>query len=71
MSLFKPVENYLLGNRTLSLSHAHTHTHTSPGMPEMLSPGAALVGAGLGKDVALVTDGRFSGASHGMQQSLQ
>lgn len=34
-------------------------------MPEMLSPGAALVGAGLGKTVALVTDGRFSGASHG------
>ncbi len=38
----------------------------SPGMPEMLSPGAALVGAGLGKDVALITDGRFSGASHGI-----
>ena len=38
-------------------------------MPEMLSPGAALVGAGLGKTVALVTDGRFSGASHG--RSLQ
>jgi len=38
----------------------------SPGMPEMLSPGAALVGAGLGKKVALVTDGRFSGASHGI-----
>ena len=38
----------------------------SPGMPEMLSPGSALVGAGLGKDVALVTDGRFSGASHGI-----
>ena len=35
-------------------------------MPEMLSPGAALVGAGLGADVALVTDGRFSGASHGI-----
>ena len=35
-------------------------------MPEMLSPGAALVGAGLGKDVALVTDGRFSGATHGL-----
>lgn len=34
-------------------------------MPEMLSPGAALVGAGLGQTVALVTDGRFSGASHG------
>ena len=31
----------------------------SPGMPEMLSPGSALVGAGLGKHVALVTDGRF------------
>ena len=38
----------------------------SPGMPEMLSPGGALVGAGLGKKVALVTDGRFSGASHGI-----
>jgi len=38
----------------------------SPGMPEMLSPGAALVGAGMGKYVALVTDGRFSGASHGI-----
>lgn len=32
----------------------------------MLSPSASLVGAGLGKDVALVTDGRFSGASHGI-----
>ena len=32
----------------------------------MLSPGAALVGVGLGKTVALVTDGRFSGASHGI-----
>lgn len=38
----------------------------SPGMPEMLSPGAALIGAGLGADVALITDGRFSGASHGI-----
>lgn len=38
----------------------------SPGMPEMLSPGAVLVGAGLGTSVALVTDGRFSGASHGI-----
>ena len=32
----------------------------------MLGPGAALIGAGLGKSVALVTDGRFSGASHGI-----
>ena len=36
-----------------------------PGMPEMLKPSAALMGAGLGGDVALVTDGRFSGGSHG------
>eukprot|EP00929_Paragymnodinium_shiwhaense_P007968 TRINITY_DN111898_c0_g1_i1.p1 TRINITY_DN111898_c0_g1~~TRINITY_DN111898_c0_g1_i1.p1 ORF type:complete len:597 (-),score=147.27 TRINITY_DN111898_c0_g1_i1:176-1966(-) len=38
----------------------------APGMPEMLSPGAAMVGAGLGKYCPLVTDGRFSGASHGI-----
>jgi dihydroxy-acid dehydratase len=38
----------------------------APGMPEMLSPGAALVGQNLGKKVPLVTDGRFSGASHGI-----
>lgn len=37
-----------------------------PGMPEMLSPSSALIGAGLGKTVALVTDGRFSGATHGI-----
>ncbi|MEM6961400.1 MAG: dihydroxy-acid dehydratase, partial [Myxococcota bacterium] len=36
-----------------------------PGMPEMLSPTSVLMGAGLGKEVALVTDGRFSGGSHG------
>ncbi|ODQ64305.1 dihydroxy-acid dehydratase [Nadsonia fulvescens var. elongata DSM 6958] len=36
-----------------------------PGMPEMLKPSAALMGYGLGKDVALLTDGRFSGGSHG------
>ena len=36
-----------------------------PGMPEMLKPTAMLMGAGLGKDVAFMTDGRFSGASHG------
>ena len=35
------------------------------GMPEMLKPSSALMGAGLGNDVALVTDGRFSGGSHG------
>jgi dihydroxy-acid dehydratase len=37
-----------------------------PGMREMLSPSSALIGAGLGKEVALITDGRFSGGSHGI-----
>jgi dihydroxy-acid dehydratase len=36
-----------------------------PGMPEMLKPTSLIMGAGLGKDVALITDGRFSGGSHG------
>jgi len=36
-----------------------------PGMPEMLTPTSAIMGAGLGNDVALITDGRFSGGSHG------
>jgi dihydroxy-acid dehydratase len=37
----------------------------APGMPEMLKPTSAIMGAGLGNDVALITDGRFSGGSHG------
>jgi dihydroxy-acid dehydratase len=37
----------------------------APGMPEMLKPTSVLMGEGLGKDVALITDGRFSGGSHG------
>ena len=36
-----------------------------PGMPEMLTPTSAIMGAGMGQDVALITDGRFSGGSHG------
>ena len=36
-----------------------------PGMPEMLTPTSAIMGVGLGADVALITDGRFSGGSHG------
>ena len=36
-----------------------------PGMPEMLTPTSAIMGAGLGQDCALITDGRFSGGSHG------
>lgn len=37
----------------------------SPGMPEMLTPTSAIMGAGLGNEVALITDGRFSGGTHG------
>lgn len=37
----------------------------APGMPEMLKPTSLIIGAGLGKDVALITDGRFSGGTHG------
>lgn len=36
-----------------------------PGMPEMLTPSSAIMGAGLGDSLALITDGRFSGGSHG------
>ena len=36
-----------------------------PGMPEMLTPTSAIMGAGLGKECAFITDGRFSGGSHG------
>jgi dihydroxy-acid dehydratase len=41
-----------------------------PGMPEMLQPTSAIMGAGLGNDVALITDGRFSGGSHGFVVGL-
>ena len=37
----------------------------APGMPEMLKPTSAIMGQGLGKKVALITDGRFSGGTHG------
>lgn len=43
----------------------HEGPKGGPGMPEMLKPSAAIMGAGLGHDVALITDGRFSGGSHG------
>jgi len=43
----------------------HSGPKGGPGMPEMLKPTGAVMGAGLGKDVALITDGRFSGGSHG------
>jgi dihydroxy-acid dehydratase len=43
----------------------HVGPKGAPGMPEMLKPTSALMGAGLGKSVALITDGRFSGGTHG------
>lgn len=43
----------------------HVGPRGGPGMPEMLKPTGAVMGAGLGNDVALITDGRFSGGSHG------
>lgn len=43
----------------------HEGPKGGPGMPEMLTPTSAIMGAGLGKDCALITDGRFSGGSHG------
>lgn len=44
----------------------HQGPKSGPGMPELLKPSSALIGAGLGKDVALITDGRWSGGSHGI-----
>ena len=46
-------------------SSATKGPRAGPGMPEMLTPTSAIMGAGLGNDVALITDGRFSGGSHG------
>src|SRR6478735_6539107 len=43
----------------------HIGPKGAPGMPEMLKPTGAIIGAGLGKSVALITDGRFSGGTHG------
>jgi len=43
----------------------HVGPKGAPGMPEMLKPTSAIIGAGLGKTVALITDGRFSGGTHG------
>ena len=59
--------------RALNARCTHDARHTpryegpkgGPGMKEMLNPTSVIMGAGLGKDVALITDGRFSGGSHG------
>ena len=54
-----------LSNRVMWLSSVTKVPPVVPGMREMLGVTAAIVGAGLGEDVALLTDGRFSGATHG------
>ena len=58
-----------IGNGTVQKGHViiirYSGPKGGPGMPEMLKPTSAMMGAGLGKDVAMVTDGRFSGGSHG------
>ena len=45
--------------------HSYEGPNGGPGMREMLTPTSAVMGQGLGKEVALITDGRFSGGSHG------
>ena len=47
------------------VSYKERRDRGAPGMPEMLKPTGAIIGAGLGKSVALITDGRFSGGTHG------
>ncbi len=58
-----------IGNGSVQAGHVivirYAGPKGAPGMPEMLKPTSAIIGAGLGKSVALITDGRFSGGSHG------
>lgn len=58
-----------IGNGTVKAGHVvvirFEGPKGAPGMPEMLKPTSAIMGAGLGKSVAMITDGRFSGGSHG------
>ena len=59
-----------IDNRTVRAGHVvvirYEGPKGGPGMPEMLAPTSSIVGRGLGKDVALITDGRFSGATRGI-----
>ncbi len=58
-----------IGNGSVKAGHVivirYEGPKGAPGMPEMLKPTSAIMGAGLGKSVAMITDGRFSGGSHG------
>ena len=60
----------LIDNGTVKKGHVvvirYEGPQGGPGMPEMLAPTSKIVGRGLGKDVALITDGRFSGATRGI-----
>eukprot|EP00828_Plagiopyla_frontata_P024145 TRINITY_DN30828_c0_g1_i1.p2 TRINITY_DN30828_c0_g1~~TRINITY_DN30828_c0_g1_i1.p2 ORF type:complete len:119 (-),score=15.63 TRINITY_DN30828_c0_g1_i1:156-512(-) len=59
-----------IDNRTVKKGHVvvirYEGPKGGPGMPEMLAPTSSIVGRGLGRDVALITDGRFSGATRGI-----
>ncbi len=61
--------NEAIGNQEISKGDVivirYVGPKGGPGMPEMLKPTSSIMGAGLGKDVALITDGRFSGGTHG------
>ena len=62
---FELIDNGTI-KKAMSLSFV-TRSSGGPGMPEMLAPTSKIVGRGLGKDVALITDGRFSGATRGLR----
>ncbi len=62
--MLKALENKQLGKGDVIIIR-YEGPQGGPGMPEMLTPTSAIMGAGLGGDVALLTDGRFSGGSHG------
>jgi dihydroxy-acid dehydratase len=62
--MLKALEKGLIGKGNVIIIR-YEGPKGGPGMPEMLTPTSAIMGAGLGNDVALLTDGRFSGGSHG------
>ncbi|MET3037359.1 dihydroxy-acid dehydratase [Chryseobacterium sp. NRRL B-14859] len=69
--VFNGEKNLIKGIQDGTVQHGdvivirHEGPKGAPGMPEMLKPTSALIGAGLGSSVALITDGRFSGGTHG------
>lgn len=63
-NLIKGIENGIVKHGDVIVIR-HEGPKGAPGMPEMLKPTSALIGAGLGGSVALITDGRFSGGTHG------